>query len=156
MAKTDKMTKSINASEVVREWHLLDAKDKTFGRLITQIATLLRGKHKPSFTPNVDCGDFVVVVNATKVAFSGMKLQDKEYFTHSGYFGSTKSKTLQEMLEKNPQKLYYLAVRGMLPKTKLGRAMIKKLKVYAGEEHPHTAQIAKSGAKNTNKTSKDK
>lgn len=148
--KTDKMTKSLKSSEVKAEWHLLDAKDKTFGRLITQIATLLRGKHKPSFTPNVDCGDFVVVVNATKVAFSGLKLQDKEYFTHSGYFGSTKSKTLQEMLEKSPQKLYYLAVRGMLPKTKLGRAMMKKLKVYAGEDHPHTAQIAST--KSTNKS----
>ena len=149
--KTDKMTKSLKSSEIKREWHLLDAKDKTFGRLITQIATLLRGKHKPSFTPNVDCGDFVVVINATKVAFSGLKLQDKEYFTHSGYFGSTKSKTLQEMLEKSPQKLYYLAVRGMLPKTKLGRAMIKKRKVYAGEDHPHTAQINNTKSANKSK-----
>lgn len=147
--KTDKLTKSLKASEVVRHWHLLDANGKTFGRLVTQIATLLRGKHKPTFTPNVDCGDFVVVVNATKATFSGLKLQNKQYFTHSGYFGSTKSKTLQEMLEKNPQKLYFLAVRGMLPKTKLGRAMIKKLKVYVSEEHPHTAQVAKSGTKHT-------
>ncbi len=137
------ITKSIKASEVTRQWHLIDAKDKTFGRLITEIATLLRGKHKPCFTPNADCGDFVVVINAGQAKFSGMKLQDKRYFTHSGYFGSTKSKTLQEMLEKCPQKLYYLSVRGMLPKTKLGRVMIKKLKVYAGSEHPHTAQIKK-------------
>jgi len=136
------MTVSIKASNVTRKWHLIDAKDKIFGRLITEIAVLLRGKHKPCFTPNVDCGDFVVVVNAGAVRFSGMKLQDKEYFTHSGYFGSTKSKTLQEMLEKNPEKLYYLAVRGMLPKTKLGRAMIKKLKVYKNDQHPHTAQIS--------------
>ncbi len=137
------ITKSIKASEVTRQWHLIDAKDKTFGRLITEIATLLRGKHKPCFTPNADCGDFVVVINAGQAKFSGMKIQDKRYFTHSGYFGSTKSKTLQEMLEKCPQKLYYLSVRGMLPKTKLGRVMIKKLKVYAGSEHPHTAQIKK-------------
>ena len=137
------ITKSSQASEVTRQWHLIDAKDKTFGRLITEIATLLRGKHKPCFTPNADCGDFVVVINAGQAKFSGMKLQDKRYFTHSGYFGSTKSKTLQEMLEKCPQKLYYLSVRGMLPKTKLGRVMIKKLKVYAGSEHPHTAQIKK-------------
>ena len=85
-----------------------------------------------------------MIINATKVRFSGTKLQDKEYFTHSGYFGSTKSKTLEEMLQKNPQKLYYLSVRGMLPKTKLGRAMIKKLKVYQGSDHPHTAQISKN------------
>lgn len=138
------MTRSMKTSEITREWHLIDATDKTFGRLITEVATLLRGKHKPIYTPNVDCGDFVVIINATKVKFSGVKLQDKEYFTHSGYFGSTKSKTLEEMLNKTPEKLYYLAVRGMLPKTKLGRAMIKKLKVYQGSEYPHTAQISKS------------
>ncbi len=138
------ITQSLKTSDVRRAWHLIDATDKTFGRLITEVATLLRGKHKPSYTPNVDCGDFVVIINATKVRFSGTKLQDKEYFTHSGYFGSTKSKTLEEMLQKNPQKLYYLSVRGMLPKTKLGRAMIKKLKVYQGSDHPHTAQISKN------------
>lgn len=138
------MTKAIKANEVKREWIVLDATDKTFGRLITEVATLLRGKHKPLYTPNVDCGDFVIIINATAVKFSGMKLDNKEYFTHSGYFGSTKSKTLKEMLEKSPEKLYHLAVRGMLPKTKLGRVMIKKLKVYKGSEHPHTAQIAKN------------
>lgn len=138
------MTRSMKASEITREWYVIDATDKTFGRLITEVVTLLRGKHKPSYTPNVDCGDFVVIINATKVKFSGVKLQDKEYFTHSGYFGSTKSKTLEEMLNKTPEKLYHLAVRGMLPKTKLGRAMIKKLKVYQGSDHPHTAQISKS------------
>ncbi|PAF52510.1 50S ribosomal protein L13 [Helicobacter sp. 13S00477-4] len=138
------ITKAIKASEIKRDWVVLDAKDKTFGRLITEIAVLLRGKHKACYTPNVDCGDFVVIVNATAVKFSGMKLENKEYFSHSGYFGSTKSKTLKEMLDKSPEKLYHLAVRGMLPKTKLGRAMIKKLKVYKSSEHPHTAQITKS------------
>lgn len=140
-----KLTKMIKSQEVERSWVVLDAKDQTFGRLITQIAVLLRGKHKPCYTPHVDCGDYVVIVNATKVKFSGSKREDKEYFTHSGYFGSTKSKTLEEMLQKSPEKLYRLAIRGMLPKTKLGRAMIKKLKVYVGENHPHTAQVNKQG-----------
>lgn len=138
------LTKIAAESDINRQWVVLDAKGQTFGRFIAQIATLLRGKHKPCFTPHIDCGDFVVVINATEVKFSGMKLQDKEYFTHSGYFGSTKSKTLQEMLDKNPEKLYHLAVRGMLPKNKLGRAMLKKLKVYRGSEHPHSAQVSKS------------
>jgi large subunit ribosomal protein L13 len=129
--------------EVQRDWILIDAEGQTFGRILTQVATYLRGKHKPSFTPNVDCGDYVVIINAEKAKFSGTKLNTKEYFTHSGYFGSTKSKKLDEMLANNTEKLYRLAVRGMLPKTKLGRAMLKKLKVYAGPEHPHTAQINK-------------
>lgn len=145
------MTTMANSSSVKREWLVLDAKDEIFGRLITRAATYLRGKHKPNYTPNVDCGDFVVIINAGAVKFSGLKLQDKEYFTHSGYFGSTKSKTLAEMLEKHPEKLFYLAVRGMLPKTKLGRAMIKKLKVYAGAEHPHTAQISQNSKQNSKK-----
>ena len=138
------LTKIATQNDINRQWIVLDAKDKVFGRLITEIATLLRGKHKPCFTPHIDCGDFVVIINATEVKFTGMKLKDKEYFTHSGYFGSTKSKTLQEMLEKTREKLYHLAVRGMLPKNKLGRAMLKKLKVYRGSEHPHSAQVAKS------------
>ena len=141
-----KFTKSIREEDVKRDWILIDAKDKIFGRVITEIAKKLRGKHKPSFTPNVDCGDFVVIINAEKAVFTGVKLDDKEYFTHSGYFGSTKSKKLSDMLENHTEKLYKLAVRGMLPKTKLGRAMLKKLKVYAGSKHPHTAQINK-GAK---------
>ena len=114
---------------------------KTFGRILTEVATILRGKHKPYFTPHVDCGDYVVIINAKKAKFSGVKLEDKEYFTYSGYFGSTKSKKLSDMLENHTEKLYMLAVRGMLPKTTLGRKMLKKLKVYGGEEHPHTAQI---------------
>lgn len=139
-----KMTKVVKPHEVQRDWVLIDAEGKTFGRILTEVATLLRGKHKPSFTPNVDCGDYVVIINAKKAVFTGAnKLEAKEYFTHSGYFGSTKSKKLGDMLENHTEKLYKLAVRGMLPKTTLGRAMLKKLKVYAGAEHPHTAQINK-------------
>ncbi len=131
----------IKPNEVKRDWIVFDAKGKTFGRLITEIATLLRGKHKVYYTPHVDCGDYVIVINAAEVNFTGMKLQDKKYFTHSGYFGSTKDKKLEEMLSKTPEKLFNLATRGMLPKTKLGKAMIKKLKVYRGSEHPHSAQV---------------
>ncbi len=138
-----KMTNVLKPHEVKREWVLLDAEGKTFGRILTEAATLLRGKHKPSFTPNVDCGDYVVIVNAAKATFTGAKLEDKEYFSYSGYFGSTKSKKLSEMLENHTEKLYMQAVRGMLPKTTLGKAMLKKLKVYSGSEHPHTAQIGK-------------
>lgn len=139
-----KFTKIATPEQIERNWVLIDAEGKTFGRLITEVATRLRGKDKPYFTPNVDCGDYVVIVNASKAKFNGAgKIADKEYFTHSGYFGSTKSVKMTELLEKNPEKLYKLATRGMLPKTKLGRAMLKKLKVYAGAEHPHTAQIAK-------------
>jgi large subunit ribosomal protein L13 len=138
-----KLTSVMKPHEVQRDWILIDAEGKTFGRILTDVATFLRGKHKPSFTPNVDCGDYVVIINAEKAKFTGNKLATKEYFTHSGYFGSTKSKKLDEMLEDNTEKLYRLAVRGMLPKTTLGRAMLKKLKVYTGAEHPHTAQINK-------------
>jgi len=136
-----KFTSSVKPHEVKRDWILIDAEGKTFGRILTEVATYLRGKHKPYYTPHVDCGDYVVIINAKKAKFSGAKLDSKEYFTHSGYFGSTKSKKLSEMLENNTEKLYKLAVRGMLPKTKLGRAMLKKLKVYADSTHPHTAQI---------------
>ncbi len=138
-----KMTKVLKPAEVTRDWVLIDAEGLTFGRILTEVATLLRGKHKPSFTPNVDCGDYVVIINAEKAKFSGVKLEEKEYFTHSGYFGSTKSKKLGDMLENHTEKLYMRAMRGMLPKTKLGKQMIKKMKVYAGAEHPHTAQINK-------------
>jgi len=136
-----KFTKMAKASEIQRDWIVLDANGKTFGRIITEAATILRGKNKPSFTPNVDCGDFVVIINASKAVFSGNKMDTKNYYTHSGYFGSTKTHKMSDMLEKNPEKLFKLATRGMLPKTKLGNAMLKKLKVYAGETHPHTAQI---------------
>ena len=136
-----KFTKMAKANEIERDWVVIDATDKVFGRIITEVATLLRGKHKPTFTPHVDCGDFVVITNASKAKFTGAKLEDKNYYTHSGYFGSTKTHKMSDMLDQNPEKLYKLATRGMLPKTKLGKEMLKKLKVYAGSEHPHTAQI---------------
>jgi len=130
---------------VERNWVVIDAEDKIFGRIITEIATILRGKNKPSFTPNIDCGDFVVVINAGKAKFSKEnKADDKKYYRHSGYFGSVKEETARKLLEENPEKLFKLATRGMLPKTKLGKAQLKKLKVYAGSEHPHTAQVKAS------------
>lgn len=132
---------------IQQDWILLDAKDEIFGRLISRAAHLLQGKHKPYYAPNVDCGDFVVIINASSVRFSGLKAQDKQYFTHSGYFGSTKSKTLEEMLKKNPKKLFLLAARGMLPKNKLARVMLSKLKVYEGDSHPHSAQFKQSTTK---------
>jgi len=136
-----KFTQMAKAVDIQRDWIIIDATDKVFGRIITEVATILRGKNKPCFTPHVDCGDNVVIINADKVRFSGNKLATKNYFTHSGYFGSTKTHKMSDMLENNPEKLFKLATRGMLPKTTLGKAMLKKLKVYAGADHPHTAQI---------------
>ncbi|MCK9256669.1 MAG: 50S ribosomal protein L13 [Sulfurospirillaceae bacterium] len=141
------MTKVIKPHEIQRDWVVIDAEGKKFGRVLTEVATLLRGKHKPYYTPNIDCGDFVVIVNAEKVNFSGNKMDAKLYHRHSGYFGSTKSEKLGEMLKNSPAKLYKLAVRGMLPKTTLGKEMLKKLKVYEGSEHPHTAQVSKQEGK---------
>lgn len=136
------MTRITKPNEVKRDWIIVDAEGKRFGRLLTEVATILKGKHKPCYTPNVDCGDYVVIINASKAEFTGTnKADDKLYHRHSGYFGSTKSEKFGDLLANNPAKLYKLAVRGMLPKTTLGRAMLKKLKVYAGSEHPHTAQV---------------
>ena len=140
------MTKTMKPSEIQREWIVLDAEGKVFGRLLTEAAIILRGKNKPFYTPNVDCGDYVIIINASKATFTGAnKAEDKLYHRHSGYFGSTKSEKFGDLLSKNPAKLYKRALRGMLPKTTLGRAMLKKLKVYAGSEHPHTAQVARKG-----------
>ncbi len=139
-----KFTKIATPEQIDQKWILIDAEGKTFGRLITEVAVRLRGKDKPYFTPHLDCGDFVVIINASKVKFKGAgKIADKEYFSHSGYFGSTKSVKMMDLLENNPEKLFKLATRGMLPKTNLGRRLLKKLKIYAGSEHPHTAQISK-------------
>lgn len=136
------MTTNIKPNEVKRDWIIVDAEGKRFGRILTEVATILKGKHKPCYTPNVDCGDYVVIINASKAEFTGTnKAEDKLYHRHSGYFGSVKSEKFGDLLANNPAKLYKLAVRGMLPKTTLGRAMLKKLKVYAGSEHPHTAQV---------------
>ena len=139
-----KFTKIATSEQIDQKWVLIDAQGKTFGRIITEVATLLRGKNKTCYTPNFDCGDYVVIINASEAKFNGLgKIANKEYFSYSGYFGSTKSIKMTELLAKNPEKLYRLATRGMLPKTKLGAKMIKKLKIYAGAEHPHTAQLAK-------------
>ena len=125
---------------IEQKWHLIDANGKTLGRLATRVAMLLRGKHKPIFTPHVDTGDFVVVVNAEKISLTGKKWKDKLYIHHSGYPGGLKSISAGKMREKKPERLVTMAVQGMLPKNKLGRKMIKKLKVYSGEAHPHQAQ----------------
>lgn len=125
---------------VEQKWHLIDANGKTLGRLATRVAMLLRGKHKPIFTPHVDTGDFVVVVNAEKISLTGKKWKDKLYIHHSGYPGGLKSISAGKMREKKPERLVTMAVQGMLPKNKLGRKMIKKLKVYSGDAHPHQAQ----------------
>jgi large subunit ribosomal protein L13 len=126
--------------DIQREWFVIDAKDQTLGRLATQIAHLLRGKHKPIFSPHMDVGDFVIVINCEKIRVTGNKLEDKKYYRHSGYPGGIRSVTLRQQLEKHPDRVIRAAVRGMLPKNKLGRQMIKKLKVYAGDTHPHQAQ----------------
>lgn len=127
-------------AEVERNWYVIDAEGQTLGRLASKIATILRGKHKPIYNPSVDCGDFVVIVNAEKIRVTGQRLDQKVYYRHSGYPGGLSEITLRRQLEKHPTRAIELAVRGMLPKNKLGRKMIKKLKVYAGEEHPHQAQ----------------
>mgnify|MGYP002624216345 CR=1 FL=1 len=133
-------TKSAKKEEVERQWYIVDAEGEVVGRLCSKIALVLRGKHKPSYTPHVDCGDYVIVINADKVRFTGAKWDQKEYITFSGYPGGQKRTKAGEMMDKKPHLIVENAVRGMLPKTKLGRAMIKKLFVYTGSEHPHAAQ----------------
>ncbi|GIO10286.1 50S ribosomal protein L13 [Brevibacillus reuszeri] len=126
--------------EVERKWYIVDAEGQTLGRLASEVASILRGKLKPEFTPHVDAGDFVIVINADKVKLTGNKLQDKIYYTHSLYPGGLKKTTAGDMLNKRPDRMFELAVKGMLPKNSLGRQMFTKLKVYAGTEHPHAAQ----------------
>jgi large subunit ribosomal protein L13 len=126
-----------------RDWYVVDAEGKTLGRLATRIADALRGKRKPEYTPHIDTGDFVVVVNAEKIVVTGKKLQDKRYYRHSGYPGGLRSRTLAEMLERRPEEVIRKAVKGMLPRNRLARAQITKLKVYAGPDHPHAAQQPK-------------
>jgi large subunit ribosomal protein L13 len=130
-------------NEIERQWQLVDAEGQTLGRLATRIADTLRGKNKPQYTPHVDTGDFVVVVNAEKIAVTGNKLDDKRYYRHSGYPGGLRSRTLREQLDRRPEEVIRNAVKGMLPRNRLGRAQLRKLKVYAGPEHPHTAQAPK-------------
>lgn len=128
---------------VERDWFIVDAENKTLGRLSTEIARRLRGKHKPEYTPHVDTGDYIVVINAEKVYVSGNKRTDKIYHHHTGYPGGLKSISFEKLIEKAPERVIETAVKGMLPKNSLGRAMYKKMKVYAGSEHPHTAQQPK-------------
>ncbi len=126
--------------EVERKWYVVDAKGKTLGRLASEVAALLRGKHKPEYTPHVDTGDFVIVINAKDVQLSGKKMSKKIYYRHSGWPGGLKMTTAAEMRDKRPERMIELAVTGMLPRTSLGRRQLRKLKVYAGPEHPHQAQ----------------
>lgn len=133
-------TYSARAKDVRRQWHLIDAEGKTLGRLATEVARRLRGKHKPEYTPNVDTGDYVVIINAEKVHVTGRKMSDKIYHHHTGYIGNLKSISLEEQLAKRPEQVIKLAVKGMMPRGPLGREMLGKLKVYAGGEHPHAAQ----------------
>ena len=137
-------TRSLKAAEIQKEWYIADAEGKTLGRFASEIAKVLRGKHKPTFTPNLDMGDFVIVVNADKVKLSGSKETNKTYFKHSGYIGSTTFTKLDQMRRTHPERIVEKAVWGMLPKNRLGRAIIKHLKVYIGENHPHSAQQPKT------------
>ena len=137
--------KTFNAkpSEIERDWYVVDAEGQTLGRLAVRIVDTLRGKNKPTFTPHVDTGDFVVVINAGKVAVTGKKLDDKFYYSHSGYPGGLRKRTMREQLNRRPTEVLRKAVKGMLPRNRLGRAQIRKLKIYAGAEHPHGAQKPK-------------
>lgn len=133
-------TFSANPQTVKRDWYLVDASGKTLGRLCSELARRLRGKHKPEFTPHVDTGDYLVVINAEKITVTGRKLSDKLYHRFTGYVGNLKTQTLSQLLAAHPERVIEIGVKGMLPKTPLGRAMYRKLKVYKGAEHPHTAQ----------------
>lgn len=138
MSSTFQLTKEEALKD--RKWHVVDATGVPLGRLATQVAHLLRGKHKPSFTPHVDCGDFVVVVNASKVILKGNRLQQKQYYSHSGYIGGISSISAEEMRERHPERMIRLAVKRMVKRGALGHQIMKKLKIYGGEEHPHGAQ----------------
>ena len=133
-------TYTAKKEDIERQWFVIDAKDQTLGRMASQIATILRGKHKPIFTPHMDTGDFVIVINAEKIHVTGNRLDQKPYYRHDGIPGGLRSKSLRQMLRDKPEDVIYEAVRRMLPKNNLGRQMLKKLKVYAGPEHPHAAQ----------------
>ncbi|MBX2990342.1 MAG: 50S ribosomal protein L13 [Bacteroidetes bacterium] len=136
----EKATKFFKTSDTTQKWHLVDANGQTLGRVATQVAKLLRGKHKPMFTPNADLGDFVVVVNAANVKLTGKRSELKEYFHYTGYPGGATFEKFQDLIRKHPERVFAHAVKGMLPHNRLGRKIIKKMKVYAGAEHPHLAQ----------------
>ena len=133
-------TQSFKQSDIQQSWILVDAKDRTLGRLASALASRLRGKHRPEYTPNADLGDYIVVINANKINVSGDKLNQKKYFKHSGYPGGIKSKSLNKVIENSPEDAIRMAVKGMLPKNKLGKKMLRKLKIYKDNEHPHQAQ----------------
>jgi len=133
-------TFSARPQDIRRQWHLVDADGKTLGRLATEIATRLRGKHKPEYTPHMDTGDYIVVINAEKIQATGRKMSDKMYHRHTGYIGNLKSISLEKLLARKPERVIRLAVKGMMPKGPLGREMLRKLKIYAGSSHPHAAQ----------------
>lgn len=136
-------TISARDQDIQRDWYVFDAQGQTLGRLATRVATILRGKHKPNFTPHVDCGDYVIIVNADKIHVTGQKMTQKKYYRHSGYPGGLRVVSLRDQLQKFPARVLEHAVQGMLPKNKLGRRMFRKLKVYAGPDHPHQAQQPK-------------
>jgi len=138
--KQEKITRFIKTEDANRKWYVIDAQDQVLGRLATKAASVIRGKHKPIFTPNMDTGDFVIVINADKIRMTGKRESQKEYFSHSGYPGGVRIRTFAELKEKHPEVIIEKAVKGMLPKNRLGRKLFKKLKVYAGENHPHAAQ----------------
>lgn len=142
-------TYSTKATDIERQWHVIDASGKTLGRLATQIAGLLMGKHKPIYSPNLDTGDYVIVINADKVRVTGNKAKQKTYYRHSGYPGGLKSITLEKMMQTNPTRVIEYAVKGMLPHTRLGASMKKKLRVYAGDTYPHQAQTKTTQIKET-------
>ena len=135
-------TYSPKAGDTTRTWHVIDATDVVLGRLAVQAATLLRGKHKPTYAPNVDGGDFVVIINAEKVAMTGQKLEKKSYFRHTGYVGGIREISAKHLLERDPEKVIRTAIKGMLPRGPLGRAQMRKLKIHVGADHPHQAQQA--------------
>ncbi len=136
-------TESIKSSEIVRNWYLVDAKDKTLGRLASNIAQILRGKNKVNFSPNIDMSDFIIVINAEKIVLTGNKENTKEYWRHTGYPGGQKTVSYKKMLKERPDQIIRSAVKGMLPHNKLGRKLLNHLKVYSGENHPHSAQLPK-------------
>ncbi len=130
----------VKQKDITRKWYLIDANDKNLGRLASQAALMLKGKHKPIYTPSLDTGDHIIIINAEKVAFTGKKLEQKTYYRHTNYPGGIKSVTAKKLIQQRPEKVIRMAIRGMLPKNTIGRRMIKKLKVYAGTQHPHAAQ----------------
>jgi len=144
VALTEKQTYFFKNEEIAKKWYLVDAKDKTLGRIASQVASILRGKHKPSFTPNADIGDFVIIINAEKVKLTGKRPELKEYFHYTGYPGGAKFESFKDLIKTKPEKVVMHAVKGMIPHNRLGRRLIQKLKVYAGPNHPHQAQQPES------------